>query len=374
MDNMSMDQPVVTDPKGDLIDTKENVAIGDGERPSNEAVHCYCPSNNDENNDQVSENTEEEQQDMITDMENPLNDMSVKQIQGLMKQAGEMVRTMESIWNGTKREFKLRDTHMKSLYQYNETHKKDMPDDITDEEKENWDHFNGFDNMTDDEIEEIFGKDHPIIGVMNSQTIDRIKTAMGDYISWMASLKEYRQIHDAYMTLNEMEEDKKIKELEQIMENETDLEKKEMMKSSLDDYYNKKYIDFIADPLSEIEIERLVKNYNDGKKIQYYTNRAIDKLKSIHVSTKFILEISQFEKRFLPEEYHGNSNILLLWFMQKIIFSDPHSNANDANIIMCFVICMDKIIRNRIDDESKERVFNNIKKFEDQFIGKLNKK
>ena len=89
-------------------------------------------------------------------------------------------------------------------------------------------------------------------------------------------------------------------------------------------YYNKKYIDFIADPLSEIEIERLVKNYNDGKKIQYYTNRAIDKLKSIHVSTKFILEISQFEKRFLPEEYHGNSNILLLWFMQKIIFSDPH--------------------------------------------------
>lgn len=376
--------------------------------PENECVHCYCPpptgpseevTSIDGEPQPVTKDKEEkifyttendikrirgmkiekeegvnppqESNDMI-DPENPLSEMSVKQIEGLLRQASEMVQAMEAIWKGTQRDFKLKDSHMKSLYQYNETHKKEIPSGLSDEEKDQWDHFNGFDNITDDEITEIFGEDHPIIGVATSQTIDRIKTAMSDYITWMASLKEYKQINDAYMTLVEIEEEKKIKELEEIMEKTEDPEAKAEMKKSLDDYYNRKYIDFIAEPLSEKEIETLIKNFKDEKKLEYYTNRTIDKLKSLKVTTKFILEISQFEKRFLPEDYHKNSNILLLWFMQKIIFSNPAGNKDDRNIIICFIICMDRLVRKVIKDPmEEERIMSNIRKFEDQFIGRL---
>jgi len=308
----------------------------------------------------------------IEDPENPINEISVKQITELMKQVAEMVKIMENQWNMSKNEFKLTDTHMKKLYQYNETHRTELADDATPEEQEKWDRFNGLDSIPEEVVEEIFGEGHPIIGVMHTQTIDRIKDCVNDFFSWMASVKEYRQIHDAYLELIEMEEQKNIEQLKEIAEKEEDPEKKAKMEASIKLYYNRKYLEFLAEPLTDKDKERLVNAFKDEKKISYWLQRTRDKLKQIKVSEKFILEISQFEKRYLEEKYHKCSNMMLLYFMQTIVYSSMSDKDGEGrNKVICMVFALDGIIRKTWNEETTERVLTNIKAFLDQVIDLL---
>lgn len=305
----------------------------------------------------------------IEDTENPVNEVSVKQIGQLLKQVSEMVQIMENQWNTSKREFKLTDTHMKQLYQYNEEHRTEMPEGLSDEEQQNWDRFNGLDNIPEEKVLEIFGEGHPIIGVANSQTIDRIKDCVNDFFSWMASMKEYRQIHDAYLELIEIEEQKNIEQLQEIADNETDPERKAKLEESIKLYYNRKYLEFMADPMDEKDRDRLVKAFNDERKIQYWLQRTRDKLKQIKVAEKFILEISQFEKRYLPEKYHKCSNMILLYFMQTIVYSDMYDkNGSGRNKVVCMVFALDGIVRKTWKDEIADRVMTNLMAMLDQVI------
>lgn len=318
------------------------------------------------------ETTPAEPPKAIEDPDNPLTDMSMKNLVALMRQVGEMVKIMEAQWASSKEEFKLTDSHMKQLYQYNEEHKKDMPDYLSDEDKQNWDHFNGLDNIPEEKVLEIFGEDHPIIGVMNTQTVDRIKSVTSEFFTWMSTLKEYGQINDAYLELVETQEEAQVNSLKEIMEKEEDPEKKKKMADSIDLYYNRKYLDFLADQLDDEELDSLIEAFSDKEKIGYWLNRSQDKLKQLKISTKFILEISQFEKRFLPEKYHQQNNILLLYFMQTIVYCKcGDKNDKGRNKAVCMVLILDRIVRNTTNDEVRTRVLNNIMAFEDQFIGKL---
>lgn len=306
---------------------------------------------------------------IIEDEENPLNEYSMKQIGNLLNQVKEMVQVMEHNWNTSKNEFKLTDTHMKQLYQYNEEHRVEMPDNLTDEEKENWDRFNGLDNIPEEKVYEIFGEGHPIIGVANTQTIDRIKDCVNDFFNWLTTLKEYKQIHDAYLELIELEEEKNIEKLKIVAENEEDPYKKSKMEESIKLYYDRKYLNFLSEEMSEKDKNKLIEVFNDGKKIEYWLNRTRDKLKQLKVAESFILEISQFEKRYLPEKYHKCSNILLLYFMKTVIYSNiADKNDNDRNKSVCMVFALDGIIRKTWNEENTENVINNIMAMEDQII------
>lgn len=321
--------------------------------------------------EEVSTEKTEEPKELL-DEENPLTNISMRELGKLLSQVGDMVKTTEENWLISKKEFELNDTHMKAIFDYNENHKKSMPEDLTEEEKENWDLFNGLDEIPEETVEEIFGEGHPIIGVMNSQTIDRLKMVAGDFYAWITSLKEYKSINNAYMQLIEQEEDKEINDLIDRMNNTEDEEAKAKMQASIDKYFNRKYLDFLAEPLTEMEVDRLVKAYYDKNKIEYWINRTRDRLKQMKIAPKCILEISKFEKRFLPEKYHDQSNIFLLYFMTVVIHSDPNDKNNENNTkAMCMIIALDRIIRNTASEESKTHVIDNMCKFEDQFIGKL---
>lgn len=308
----------------------------------------------------------------IEDENTPLDDQSMRNIVQLMKQVGEMVNVMESAWKSSKEEFKLTDSHMKQLYQYNEEHKKDMPEYLSDEDKENWDHFNGLDEISEDKVLEIFGEEHPIIGVAHTQTIDRIKSVVSEFFTWLTTLKEFKQINDAYLKLVEIQEEENIKQLVDRMEREEDPEIKEKMKDSLDQYYNRKYLDFLAEEMTDKDIKRLVDAFSDEKKVSYWLRRTQDKLQQLKISTKIILEMSQFEKRFLEEKYHKASNVLLLYFMQTVIYcSCGDKNDDGRRKAVCMVIALDRVIRNVETPEARDRVLNNIRKFEDQVLDKL---
>lgn len=308
----------------------------------------------------------------VIDESNPIDDKSIKSLSNLLKQVGEMVSVMEATWVSSQKEFKLTDSHMKSLYQFNEQHKTDMPDYLTAEEKEKWDHFNGLDVMTEEDVEKIFGEEHPIIGVMHSQTMDRIKSVSNEFFSWMSALREYRAVNDAYMQLLEEQEKADMEKLKSYAEKCEDPEKKKTVLKSIEDYYSRKFLDFLGDPLNEKDIDRLVKAFSDKDKISYWLQRSQDKFKQLKISTKIILELSQFEKRFLDEKYHKQSNILLLHLMQMIIYCNC-GDIKDMNRtkVICMTIALDRLIRNVSKPEERERILGNIIKFEDQFIGKI---
>lgn len=308
----------------------------------------------------------------IEDEQNPLTDQTIKNISTLMKQVAEMCNVMEATWKSTKQEFSLTDAHMKQLHHFNEQHKKSMPEYLSDEDKEKWDHFNGLDEITEEEVVEIFGEEHPIIGIFHTQTIDRIKSVVNEFFTWLSTLKEYRQIHDAYLKLVETQEEDNIKRLTEVMEKEEDPEKKAAMKASLDLYYRNKYLDFLADEVPEKDIDRLLKAFTDEKKVSYWIRRSEDKLKQLKISTKIIPELAQFEKRFLDEKYHKASNMLLLHFMQSIIYCDCGDKKDQSRRkVICMVLMLDNIIRNTVDEETRKRVLNNVMKFEDQFLDRV---
>ena len=320
----------------------------------------------------VEETSEEQPNVAIEDPENPINQVSIKQISQLLKQVEEMVHIMENHWMSSKSEFKITDDHMKKLYQYNETHRTEMPEGLSEEEQENWDRFNGLDNIPEEVVLDIFGEGHPIIGIEHTISIDRIKDCVNDFFAWMSAMKEYRQIHDAYLQLIELEEQKNIEALKMIAEKEEDPEKKAKMEESIALYYSRKYLDFVSEEMDDKTKNQLVKTFSDKNKIEYWLKRTRDKLKQINISEKFILEISQFEKRYLSEKYHKASNILLLYFMKLVTYSDMNDPKSEGrNKVLSMVFALDGVIRKTSNEEISSKVLNNIMAMEDQLIDML---
>lgn len=305
----------------------------------------------------------------IEDPEHPLDEQSIGNIEVMLKNVEQIVQIMESQWMASARELQLKDIHMRKLAAVNDKYKQEPPEHLTEDQRAEWDYLNGIDSITDEDLHEIFEEGHPIYGVDHSQTVDRVKAACTDFFQWLQAMSEYRHIHDAYLQLLELQEEEEIEKLRKTMENEPDEKKRAAMQESINNYYNKKYLEFLAEPLDDAMKDRIVKALSDEKKVEYWINRTRDKLAQLKISSKFILELSQFEKRYLEEKYHKNSNVLLLYFMCICIHQDT-GNKNDENRIktICIVLGMDAFIRNTWSEERRARMLDNIHKFEDQFL------
>ena len=305
----------------------------------------------------------------IEDFENPLNEQSSENLANLLRQLESMVQIMQSQWEASARELDLKDVHMRQLAAINDKYKEEMPEHLTEEQRENWDYLNGIDKITDEDIDAIFEEGHKVRGVDHSQTVDRIKGACQDFFAWVSMMKEYRNVHDAYIKLIELEEEKQIEELKILAEKEEDQEKKERMLNSVDMYYNRKYLKWLSDPVDDVTKKRVINVLEDPKKAEYSINRCRDRLKQLKISSKFILELSQFEKRFLEEKYHKCSNVLLAYFLGVSIYMDPNNKADDGRVkTVCMVMAMDAFIRDQWDAEHKQMLLDNIIAFEDQFL------
>lgn len=312
---------------------------------------------------------EAEQKLAIEDEKDPLSEKSIENITNLMKNMEQMVMVFQSQWEASARELQLNDSHMRQLAAVNEKHKEQPPENITPEELENWDYLNGIDKITPEEVDEIFEADHPIRGIEFTHTVDRIKGACKDFFGWVQMMKEYRNVHDAYLQLNELEEEKQIAELKERADQEEDPEKKKVMLDGIDMYYNRKYLKFLSEPIEEGERDAICNALKDVQKVSYWIRRCREKLTQMKISSKFILEISQFEKRFLEEKYHKCSNVLLLYFMRVCIYADTGNKKDDTRTkVVCMVMGLDSLIRKTMPKERIDEVLGNIRALEDQFI------
>lgn len=301
--------------------------------------------------------------------EGVLTEQNMQRINELLKNSSNYLKMMEDNWRVSEKTYHLKDEHMKRLHAFNMAHRKEKPEDTPEDE---WDYMNGLTELTDEEIIDIFGEDNPIIGPFHDITIDRIKDVADDFFNWINALKEYNGLQSSYMELIEINEEREIEKLKVYMEKEEDPNKKATMKKSIDEYYSNKYMDFLHEELSPTDRTFLINTFGDNQKCAYLINRCRDKMAKLKINSKFILEISQFEKRFLPEKYHDCSNMLLLYFMKYVTYSNVNDK-NDASRfrVYAMVTCLDNVIRDIFNDEQKQRVLGNIMTFLDQVIDEV---
>ena len=310
----------------------------------------------------------------LLDPEKPeLNEVTIKQISAMLSQAREWLSTMESVWVDHCRKNNILSQQMRQVHILNNENRVILSDQATEEDKKSYDPLNGINKITVEQSTEIFGDNSSIINKDHNITISNIKVAFDMYTSHLTAMVNYRKLHDSYLELMEIEEDKNLKLLFEEIQIEEDPIKKAKKQEAYDKYYYLKYLDFLSESLPKDKLNHIVKAFSDEKQIEYWIRRGSDKLAQLNISSRFIMEVGDFEKNFLEEKYHNQNNILLLYFLNKIIYSDT-KNKNDTNRAQAvvFILEMDKYIRGNIKDPViKEKILKNILILEDQFINKF---
>ena len=302
--------------------------------------------------------------------EESLSDISRDQIEQMLQTAEMMVNVMRDQWITTMKEYKVDDNIMTAIAEWNDKHREPMPEGLSEEEQEKWDHLNGVDSLTEEAVTEIFGPaPRTVDGVTFEETVANIKGIAETFLGWMTTLREYRNIHDAYLQLIELEEEESLKELREKAEQEPNPELKQQYLESIDLYYDRKYLGFIADPLEDSVRDALIAARSDGKKIEYWIHRAKEKLQRLKISPNIIMELSQLERRFLGQEYVKNNMLFLLYFLRLAAFCNTDRRDDDGRTKeVCIVMAMDAFIRRVWNEERIGRLMNNLKAFEDQFL------
>jgi hypothetical protein len=300
----------------------------------------------------------------MIDEDTELKDIDIKGIEKLMRNVKDMLSIVEQRWAATRDEFKLSMDNINKAMAYNSQHAEHKPEDWPEDTP--FDVFNGIDKMTEEEAEEIFGKEAPIIGVTHDITKSRIKETLDDFYTWTSCMQEYHEVTNTYNELQEIKEDAYIQELTNIYENETDPEKKAEMKKSLDEYHRMKTLTFIHDWLDDETIKRVKEMMHDSKKATYLINRGRDKLKQLGISQNFLLEIAQYESRFMNQD-KSLDNVILSTFMNKIVYNSLVNDAKLRSQAAAFVIGMDRMVRGNIKQELKDAINNNLITFVTKF-------
>ena len=326
--------------------------------------------------DTVEEPTEEKKPEEIEDHDEMMDYLeehyTMEQVMQVYKHAKEILQIMESTWKSTVLTYKVNHEQIERLVQINRERRTAKPETpILDKDGKEipYDPCNGVLTMTEQEVVDLFGEDHPIIGVTHELTLDRIHEVYEDFYNWAHALQEFREIDRMYIEYTDAKEAEQLQILKESAEKEEDPERKHVIELAIRQYYNKIYLAFLAEPIPMERIQSVVQRLGNAEKAQYILKRAADKLKQMKVSAQFIPEIVKFESTFLPEEYHCCDGVLLLYFCDMIVHCDVHdAKDQNRNNAIYMTIMLDRFIRNMLKDDVKEQIKQNLLVFEQKFV------
>ena len=296
--------------------------------------------------------------------------ITIEDMNQLIVSMRDMIGVVEQMWINYKKSYNITDEHLKALAAFNAEHCEPKVDDS----EEKYDYFNGLNKLTSEDIVKIFGEDSIIGSEADEKTIKLIKDIVDSYFSWLSGSKQFQQLNNTYTNLIEENEQAKMDELKKIADAETDPSKKEMMLKAYNEYYSLKYLDFLKEPINEFRMSIMNQQFINAEKINYLIERTKEKLEEMKFSSMFVLELSNFETRFLDSKYKDQNNILLLWFLNQVVYGDlKDSKKKDRVIVVSFVLAMDRLIRKQWNEEITTRIMNNIIALEDQFTESITK-
>lgn len=318
-----------------------------------------------DNNDQVTV-PENETMEVIT-AEEAVKLPRFKTMLGTMQQTKQMVDFFQSTWDSAKEEFGVTDDQMAKLIEYNNATRVPREEGQTDDE---YDDLNGLTGIPMERLEEIFGKGSKLFGVDHSQTIDRVRYAANLFEQLFMVLREYRQAEESFSEALDDSEKRSIEYLQRAAEDESDPEKRDRAKASLETYMKVKYLGFLTE-LSEADQGRIVSTFFNEQRLKYLLERGRNQLVRAKIPEMIILELSGFERRCLPEKYHGQNNLMLLTLLQLAGYGKPADNPEVKRRISALTIGLDKLIRKQLTGEDLERTMSNVLAFEDMFVDQI---
>ena len=344
-----------------------------------------------ENTEVVNENLNGPIGEILPEDVREISDEQISAMVEMIHTFQPVLEMMRSIWEQTRTEWSLNDGVMKEFLAYNKNHRTmPDPDKISEkfvnelnesnsddeEEEEEWDEFNGLDNITSEEVINIVGIDSPIIGVNHDITKQHVKEACADLSNWVNALHEYKEISHALMTVINIKEKQNMDELKEYIENCEEGEEKEKAIAALANYNYYNNCEFLADRtvINDILLNYIIQASTDQKRLEYWLQRANDKSKRLGVSPTMILEANNFEKRFLDVEYHDKDNMLFIYLINQIKYSDPERKDDKASMrARALLMAIDNIVRKSDTPEHEMIVLDNIRAFENA-IDHFNKK
>lgn len=240
-------------------------------------------------------------------------------------------------------------------------------------EEQEYDPLNGIDSIPLETVREIFGDNPQVIGVDRQQMVDRIKFAAESFYGLWQAHSDYRTLEKELSNVMEQQEQESIAALRERANSEEDPEKRARAQAVLDNYYDQKYLSFLPEDIPICE-KYILKAFYDQARIKYALERTRVNMKTINVSESFILEMSSFEKRFLPEKYHQQNNILLLYFLNLMVYRNVLTDKDARRKATSFILAIDRYIRKAWTDDERDRVHANIIAFEEFFVGPIRTK
>ena len=221
--------------------------------------------------DTVEEPTEEKKPEEIEDHDEMMDYLeehyTMEQVMQVYKHAKEILQIMESTWKSTVLTYKVNHEQIERLVQINRERRTAKPETpILDKDGKEipYDPCNGVLTMTEQEVVDLFGEDHPIIGVTHELTLDRIHEVYEDFYNWAHALQEFREIDRMYIEYTDAKEAEQLQILKESAEKEEDPERKHVIELAIQQYYNKIYLAFLAEPIPLERIQSVVQRLGNA--------------------------------------------------------------------------------------------------------------
>lgn len=322
--------------------------------------------------EEVVEATEEEEDETGGfDIEFFSTPQGAQAMREMLKSIGENIPLMKEMWDASKEEFNLTEDQMHAVAVFNRENITPPTEEQKEDLDERWDAFNGLDKLTDEELVKIFGEDHDIFGPTQEITIQRVKECYRDLYNWVSTMKQYQETYDDWLHFQEMVETEKMNELAQEIEKIEDEEEKKKAQDALDNYWYLRNLGFLANPdvINDDIKKRIVVAYNDKGRLDYIMKRSLDKLPRLSIPQSWMLELNNFEKRFMDSKYSSKDDLLLLLVLQMLAFCKT-DDKNDlrGSYVHSILFGVDSIIRGTCNDERKSAMLSNIAAYEDALL------
>lgn len=322
--------------------------------------------------------------EVTEDLDDMISNFSMDQIDAIpdmLKMVKESLTIFEQVWNDTRKTYELTDKQMIAVSQFNKTHKDPKPEgydeDKIENEEDKYDPFNGIDKMSEEDVTEIFGENSKIKGLSHNLTLEHIKEAAKELTDYVEARENYHQMSRAYLMLVDTREEYELSQLLIEAQKHDNEEVKQKVIDQVNYIRDQKNVAFLAneDDLTERELDYIISAYDEEKKIQYLMNRTLDKMERIGLSSGMLVEFNNFEKRYLPEKYHKYTNMLLVYLLRLIAYSNPNNkNDNLANNARSLMLAIDGVTRNSLTDERKQNIIDNVIAFEEKVYNRINNK
>jgi len=299
----------------------------------------------------------------------------------MMRNTKELVGILQMSWDSISQEFGISPEQIPAVIEYNNLHRdppvetvkaeeisaEELPADSPEEVAvDEYDDLNGLNKLTLEEISAFFGENSLIQGVDLSVTIDNVRAVVSSYYNLSKAYADFETLEKELQTSMAEQEEAALTALKERAASELDLEKRAKAQLSLDKFYYNKHLGFLRD-VTPKTLRHLTKAFTDQGRINYLLERGRIYMERLRIPEKFILEISSFEKRFLEEKYHAQNNMLLLYFLSGLVYSDLNDQTYRQQLI-AFTLTMDRYIRRLSNEEESTAVLDNIQAFQDHFF------